>query len=83
MTFTEWIADVQPRNPPAGAARLGRALRSLHDGLQHFDGDLGGLRDLREDIERLHRRLVWNDFEGCWEIWDLYESQRRARAGGG
>ena len=57
MTFTEWIPDVERRRPPADAARLGRALRTLHDELETFDGELGGLSDLRDDIERLHGLL--------------------------
>jgi hypothetical protein len=57
MTFTEWIADVGPSRPPADAARLGGALRSLHDELRRFDGDLGTLGDLRDDIERLRGLL--------------------------
>lgn len=57
MTFSEWIPDVEQRSPPADAARLGRALRTLHDELQTFDGDLGNLDDLRDDIERLHGML--------------------------
>ena len=57
MTFTEWIPNVEPGRPPADAARLGRALRILHDELGTFDGELGDLSDLRDDIERLHRLL--------------------------
>ncbi len=57
MTFWEWIPDVEQENPPSDAARLGRALRTLHDELHTFGGDLGSLDDLRDDIERLHRLL--------------------------
>jgi Ser/Thr protein kinase RdoA (MazF antagonist) len=57
MTFSEWVPDVEERNPPDDAARLGGALRTLHDELQRFDGDLGSLSDLRVDIERLHGLL--------------------------
>ena len=59
MTFTEWIPDVQPppeTQPAAGfedPRGLGRMLRSLHEQLRLFEGELGGLRELREDIERL------------------------------
>ncbi len=53
MTFTEWIPNVEQGTPAADAPRLGRALRTLHDQLQTFDGDLGSLADLRDDIERL------------------------------
>lgn len=57
MTFTEWIPGVQRGAPLPDAARLGRALRTLHDELRTFDGELGGLTDLRHDIERLHGLL--------------------------
>jgi Ser/Thr protein kinase RdoA (MazF antagonist) len=63
MTFVEWIPDIAPSpdgNFAAGAesARgLGRRLRELHDALRPFDGELGGLRELREDIERLLGQL--------------------------
>lgn len=56
MTFSEWIPDVEPTHVD-DAHRLGRALRDLHDELRPFDGDLGTLRALREDIERLHGQL--------------------------
>lgn len=57
MTFAEWIPDVDRRRPLVDAAGLGRALRALHDELATFDGELGNLNDLREDIERLHGLL--------------------------
>lgn len=57
MTFAEWIPDVQLATNLDDAHRLGRALRDLHDQLRPFDGDLGDLGDLREDIERLHGEL--------------------------
>jgi aminoglycoside phosphotransferase len=57
MTFSEWIPDVRPTNPPADAAVVGRALRTLHDELQAFDGALGNLHELRDRIERLHGLL--------------------------
>jgi Phosphotransferase enzyme family len=53
MTFSEWIPDVEQRHEPADPAGLGRALRTLHDELRTFDGELGNLKDLRDDIERL------------------------------
>ena len=59
MTFTEWIAEVQaaPEVHPAArlddARALGRTLKDLHDELRPFEGDLAGLRELGEDIERL------------------------------
>ncbi len=63
MTFTEWIADVEPapQSQPGSefdAARgLGQTLRALHDELRRFAGELDGPRELREDIERLLGRL--------------------------
>jgi hypothetical protein len=57
MTFSEWIPDIEPVAHPDDAPRLGRALRDLHDTLRPFDGDLGDLSDLCDDIERLHGRL--------------------------
>jgi aminoglycoside phosphotransferase (APT) family kinase protein len=57
MTFSEWIRDVGPVTHLDDAHRLGRALRDLHDELRPFDGDLGDLRAVREDIERLHGQL--------------------------
>jgi hypothetical protein len=67
MTFTEWIPDVAPSpdvRPPADlddARGLGRTLRELHDELRPFDGELGGLRDLRDDVERLLDQLQQSD----------------------
>jgi phosphotransferase family enzyme len=57
MTFSEWIPDVEPSTHLDDAHRLGVALRGLHDELRPFDGDLAGLDDLRQDIERLHGQL--------------------------
>jgi Ser/Thr protein kinase RdoA (MazF antagonist) len=63
MTFTEWIPEVEPGpqvQPTADlddARGLGRALKDLHDELRPFEGELGGLRELREDIERLLDQL--------------------------
>jgi hypothetical protein len=57
MTFSEWIPDLHEGYPPLDADRLGGALRTLHDGLRQFDGDLGTLSDLRDDIQRLHGQL--------------------------
>jgi hypothetical protein len=54
MTFAEWVPDVEQGCHPVDAARLGGALRALHEALKTFGGDLGGLSDLRDDIERLH-----------------------------
>ncbi|MGO9974913.1 MAG: aminoglycoside phosphotransferase family protein [Solirubrobacteraceae bacterium] len=59
MTFTEWIAEVEPGPEVQPAAHLddarglGRTLRGLHEVLGPFEGELGGLGELREDIERL------------------------------
>lgn len=57
MTFTEWIPEVEPGWPPADPARLGQSLRTLHDELRAFGGELGSLSDLRDDILRLHGQL--------------------------
>jgi Ser/Thr protein kinase RdoA (MazF antagonist) len=63
MTFVEWIADVKPgpeAQPAADlddARALGRLLKDLHDQLRPFAGELGGLRELRDDIERLIGQL--------------------------
>jgi Phosphotransferase enzyme family len=63
MTFTEWVADVEPTSERRrgvdvdDAREFGRMLRQLHDQLRPFDGDLAGLRELREDIERLRAQL--------------------------
>jgi hypothetical protein len=57
MTFSEWIPGVEQGHPPVDAARLGMALRTLHDALESFDGALGDLSDLRDDVERLHGLL--------------------------
>lgn len=57
MTF--WTLLEEPRSAELGegAENLGRALRDLHDELAGFSGELAGLIDLREDIERLRRQL--------------------------
>jgi hypothetical protein len=57
MTFSEWIPDVEPVTHLDDASRLGQALRGLHDQLRAFDGDLGDLHAVRDDIERLHSQL--------------------------
>jgi len=63
MTFTEWIAQVEPApesHCPVhvdDARELGQILRRLHDQLRPFNGELGGLRELREDIVRLRGQL--------------------------
>jgi hypothetical protein len=63
MTFIEWVPEVEPaREGRSGvhvddARGLGRMLRQLHDQLRPFDGELNGLRELRQDIERLLSQL--------------------------
>lgn len=59
MTFTEWVPEVEP-DPEIQSAvsiddarELGRMLRYLHDALRPYDRELGGARELRDDIERL------------------------------
>jgi aminoglycoside phosphotransferase (APT) family kinase protein len=61
MTFTEWTADVEHRSRLDDAHRLGRALRSLHNELRGFDGDLGGRRAPFENIEFVHSELEPTD----------------------
>ncbi len=57
MTFSQWLALESPNERFADAEELGRALKVLHRELRSFDGELGTLIDVREDIERLHRLL--------------------------
>jgi Phosphotransferase enzyme family len=61
MTFSELIAGVEPVTQLDDARRLGQALRDLHDALRPFDGELGDLHAVREDIERLHGQLRATD----------------------
>ncbi len=53
MTLAEWIPDVHPATDLDDTHRLGRALRDLHDQLRQFEGELGSLGELRDDIQRL------------------------------
>jgi hypothetical protein len=57
LTFWEWMGDHARAELDHGPARLGRALRDLHDAMSEFTGELGGLLDVQHDIERLHRQL--------------------------
>jgi hypothetical protein len=57
MTCVEWVADVDHPELHDEAEALGRALRDLHAELSTFSGELGGFIDVRDDIERLCRRL--------------------------
>lgn len=63
MTFTEWIPEVEPSPAVqstahlADARGLGQTLRDLHDELRPFEGELGGPREVGEDIERLLGQL--------------------------
>jgi hypothetical protein len=67
MTFTEWVPEVEPAPERHcgvhidDARGFGRMLRHLHDELRSFDGELGGLRELRGDIERLLGKLRPDD----------------------
>jgi len=63
MTFTEWVPEVEPDSEIHSAVsiddarELGRMLRYLHDALRPYDRELGGSRELRDDIERLLGQL--------------------------
>jgi hypothetical protein len=86
MTFVEWIPDVEPgpgRDTAADlddAHGLGRRLRELHDALKPFPGELGGLRELREDIERLLGQLRPADTHESDTIASLRERLEALRA---
>jgi phosphotransferase family enzyme len=56
LTFASWV-EVDGRTEADDAERLGGALRRLHEALAGFSGDLGTMRDLQRDIERLRRLL--------------------------
>jgi hypothetical protein len=71
MTFTKWIPDLGPPIDLDDPRRLGLALRDLHDELRPFDGDLGDMRALREDIERLCGQLQPADARGAGTISSL------------
>jgi Ser/Thr protein kinase RdoA (MazF antagonist) len=79
MTFTEWVPEIEPgpEVQPAAylddARRLGRTLRGLHDELRPFEGELGGLRELREAIERLLGQLRAADAQESDAISSLRE----------
>jgi hypothetical protein len=57
MTFWSLIEQQRTADVREGAEKLGRALRGLHEELSGFQGELPGFLDLRDDIERLRRRL--------------------------
>jgi thiamine kinase-like enzyme len=57
MTFWELVEHQRRDHLDEDAELLGRALRELHDELAAFAGELPGLVDLRDDIERLLRQL--------------------------
>jgi Ser/Thr protein kinase RdoA (MazF antagonist) len=56
LTFSSWV-EQEGRTEPDDAERLGLALRGLHDALAEYTGELGGMLDLQDDIERLRREL--------------------------
>jgi Ser/Thr protein kinase RdoA (MazF antagonist) len=56
MTFSAWV-EIEGPTEPRDAQRLGLALRRLHEALAEFPGELGGMLDLLEDIERLRLQL--------------------------
>ena len=85
MTFTEWISevagpDVQPTAYLDDPGRLGRTLRDLHDELRSFEGELGGLRELGDDIERLLGQLRPSDAQESDTISSLREQLDRLRS---
>lgn len=57
LTFSEWLAIAPPSERHTDAEEFGLALKVLHQELLSFDGDLGTLMDVREDIERLRGHL--------------------------
>jgi len=57
MTFWPLLEEPRSADLGEGAENLGRALRELHDELAGFPGELAGLPDLRDDIERLRLQL--------------------------
>lgn len=57
MTFWPLLEDPRSADLGEGAESLGRALRELHDELAGFSGELAGLPDLGDDIERLRLQL--------------------------
>jgi hypothetical protein len=56
MTFSSWV-EIEGPTEPRDAEALGQALRGLHEALAEYPGDLGGMLDLLEDIERLRLQL--------------------------
>jgi hypothetical protein len=85
MTFVEWIPDVKPGPEVQPAAHvddprgLGRVLKDLHDQLRPFTGELGGLHDLRDDIERLIGQLCPADAQEGETIASLRERLKMLR----
>ena len=79
MTFTEWVPEVAP-GPDVHSAvsvddarELGRMLRYLHDALRPYDRELGGSRELRDDIERLLGQLRPADAQPRAAVFSLGE----------
>ena len=57
MTFTALVEHGTALGLRDGAERLGRALRTLHEALAPFPGELGDANEVAGDIERLRGRL--------------------------
>jgi hypothetical protein len=57
MTFTALLVAQGEATLRDGAERLGEALRTLHEALAGFAGELGDATEVRADIERLRARL--------------------------
>ena len=85
ITFTEWIPKIEPGPEVQPAAYLddpgglGRALRDLHHELQSFEGELGGLHELGEDLERLLGQLRPTDAQQSDMISSLREQLEMLR----
>ena len=57
MTFCAFVDHEGGAGLQDGPERLARALRELHVALAPFPGELGNAAEVRDDIERLRRRL--------------------------
>ena len=87
MTFAEWVPDTEPapewtdRVSLDTARAFGHRLRELHHELRPFSGELAGLGDLYDDIERLRTQLRAGTAEERERIASLGERLAALRAG--